>query len=129
MNVIQVQKAEPRITRYKLSDYEWTGAWGPPSLRAKRRKQIISSLAVPKSPLLGRAIDVLQIARCWTSAADLPDVSNVFAGIAQCRQRCQISGYPLLCMGLFSIFFGWERQPCRSCGCLSLIIAVGPAAP
>ncbi len=37
----------------------------------------------PKSPLSGRAMGVLQIARRWNSAADLPDVSKCFRGIAQ----------------------------------------------
>jgi len=33
--------------------------------------------------LSGRAMAVLRMARRWSSAPDLPDVSNVFAGIAQ----------------------------------------------
>ena len=46
----------------------------------------------PKSPLLGRAMGVLQIARRCNNAADLPDASKCFRGRARpmpagCRSR------------------------------------------
>jgi hypothetical protein len=46
-------------------------------------------------------LGVLQIARRWNSAADLPDVSKCLRGIAQ---SIHASDTMLLCMGLFSIF-------------------------
>jgi hypothetical protein len=55
----------------------------------------------PKNPLSDRAMGVLQIARRWNSAADLPDVSKCFRGIAR---SILASDTMLLCMGLFSIF-------------------------
>src|ERR1700716_1125677 len=45
-------------------------------------KDFLPAIA-PKSPLLGGAMGVLQIARRWNSAADLPDVSKCFRAIAQ----------------------------------------------
>gem|GEM_PF-5541122 len=53
-----------------------------------------------KSPLLGRAIGALQVGRWWNSAADLPDMSKCFPG-----QSIHAGDPPLLCMGLFSIFW------------------------
>jgi hypothetical protein len=54
----------------------------------------------PKCPS-GRAMGVLQMARWWNSAPDLPDVSKCFRGIAQ---GIHAGDARLLCMGLFSIF-------------------------
>jgi len=64
------------------------------------RKDFLPAIA-PTRPLSGRAMGVLQIARRWTNAADLPDVSKCFCGIAQ---SIPASDTVLLCMGLFSIF-------------------------
>jgi hypothetical protein len=57
----------------------------------------------PKSPLSGRAMGVLQIARWWNIAPDLPDVSNVFAGKASMPATpCYFA------WGCFQ-YFSWER--------------------
>src|SRR3979411_3519075 len=51
---------------------------------------------------------VLQIARRWNSAADLPDVSNVFAGIAQ---SIHASGHHATLHGVvFDILVGSEHR-------------------
>ena len=63
-------------------------------------KDFLPAIA-PKSPLSGRAMGVLQIARWWNSAADLPDVSKCFLRVLKASMPATTM---LLCMGLFSIF-------------------------
>jgi hypothetical protein len=50
----------------------------------------------------GRVMGVLQIARRWRSAPDLPDVSKCFSQDA--LKASMPATTMLLCMGLFSIF-------------------------
>ena len=74
----RARASEARAVRQRPGDHSpWRG--GATSIVSK---DFLPAIA-PKSPLLGRAMDVLQIARWWNSAADLPDVSKCFRGIAQ----------------------------------------------
>jgi hypothetical protein len=78
-------------------------------------KDFLPAIA-PKNTLSGRAMGVLQIVRWWNSAPDLPDVSNVFAGIAQSihagDRQATLHGV------VFDILVGSERRV-GPCGCLS----------
>jgi hypothetical protein len=55
----------------------------------------------PKSPLLSRAMGVLQLRDDTVVPLICPTCQNVFAGIAQ---SIHAGDHLLLCMGLFSIF-------------------------
>ena len=65
---------------------------------------------------LSTAMGVLQIARGWISAADLPDVSKCFRRIRS-KHPCQRPPC-YFAWGCFR-YFSWARAPRRPCGCLS----------
>jgi hypothetical protein len=70
---------------------------------------------------------VLQMARWWNGAADLPDVSNVFAGIAQSIHASD--RHATLHGVVFDILVGSQSRV-GPCGCLSrLMIAAWLAKP
>ena len=58
---------------------------------------------------------VLQIARRYNCAADLPDVSKCFRRISQ---SIQASAPCYFAWGCFR-YFSWEREPRRSCSCVA----------
>ena len=88
--------------------------------------RILPAIA-PKRPLSGRAMGVLQIARWWNSAPDLPDVSKCFS--QDSLKASMPTTTMLLCMGLFSIF--WLGASTASGLRLSfpMMIAGWPAEP
>ena len=81
-------------------------------------KDFLPAIA-PKNPLSDRAMGVLQIARWWNSAPDLPDVSKCFRGIRS-KHPCQRPPC-YFAWGCFRYFRSVGRIVIRHLGCMTAV--------